>query len=323
VIAVLLAPWLPAEEKRVPLTDPAKADADFAIQGEYTGEMLRDEKAVKVAVQVVALGEGKFRAFAYTGGLPGEVSSEKHKEAAEGATEGDAVVFRLPRGTVTIRKGVMSLVDAQGKPSGELEKVSRKSPTLGAKPPAGALVLFDGSNADAWENGLLTEDKLLAWKPGTGGTTTKKKFQDCAIHVEFRTPYMPWARGQDRGNSGVYVQGRFEVQVLDSFGLEAKDNECGGIYSVGPPKVNACLPPLEWQTYDIDFQAARCDAAGKKLKHARMTVKHNGILIHEDREVDHDTTARPNPEGPSAEGVFLQDHGCPVRYRNIWVVEKP
>jgi hypothetical protein len=133
---------------------------------------------------------------------------------------------------------------------------------------------------------------------------------------------MPWARGQERGNSGVYVQGRFEVQVLDSFALEAKDNECGGIYSVGPPKQLLCFPPLAWQTYDIDFQAARYDASGKKVKHARMTVKHNGVLIHDDQEVDHDTTARPNPEGPSAEGVFFQNHGCPVRYRNVWVVEK-
>jgi hypothetical protein len=139
---------------------------------------------------------------------------------------------------------------------------------------------------------------------------------------------MPCDEGQGRGNSGVYLQGRYEVQVLDSFGIEArgqtaKDGDCGGMYSVSPPDVNMCFPPLTWQTYDIEFTAAEFDAAGKtKVKPARMTVKHNGIVVHKDRVVDHATTASIHGEGPEPKGLFLQNHGCPVQYRNVWVVEK-
>ena len=139
------------------------------------------------------------------------------------------------------------------------------------------------------------------------------------MHLEFRTPYKPTARGQGRGNSGFYAQGRYEVQILDSFGLEGADNECGGVYSVGSPKVNMCFPPLSWQTYDVDFKAARYDAEGKKTKDAIMTVRHNGVVIHQDLVADHSTTASPLKEGPEPGPINLQDHGNPVRFRNIWV----
>ena len=132
---------------------------------------------------------------------------------------------------------------------------------------------------------------------------------------------MPNDRGQARGNSGVYVQSRYEVQVLDSFGLEGKDNECGGIYSVGAPRVNMCYPPLTWQTYDIDFRAARYDSEGKKTENARVTVRHNGVLIHHDVELPKHTPGR-HAEAPEPDGLFLQDHGNPVVFRNIWVVER-
>jgi hypothetical protein len=134
---------------------------------------------------------------------------------------------------------------------------------------------------------------------------------------------MPLALGQGRGNSGIYHSGRWETQILDSFGLEGKDNECGGIYSISEPRFNMCLPPLAWQTYDVEFTAAKFDASGKRTAWPRITVRLNGVLVHENLELATDfTTAAPinkpldGPEGP----IFLQDHGNPVVFRNIWIV---
>jgi hypothetical protein len=150
---------------------------------------------------------------------------------------------------------------------------------------------------------------------------TKEKFGDHQLHIEFRTPFMPKSFGQARGNSGVYVQSRYEVQVLDSFGLDGKSNECGGIYSIAEPAVNMCLPPLSWQTYDIDFTAARYNDSGEKTQNARVTVRHNGVVIHNNIELPHGTPGR-HAEGPGPDDLFLQDHGNPVAFRNIWLIKK-
>ena len=157
------------------------------------------------------------------------------------------------------------------------------------------------------------------------GTTSKPTFKDYNLHLEFRTPYKPFARGQGRGNSGVYFGGRWETQVLDSFALEGKMNECGGIYSISEPDVNACLPPLVWQTYDVDFTAAKFDKDGNRKAWPRMTVKLNGVTIHKDRELPKDnTTAAPGKGALKDEPlpVFLQNHGNPVVFRNIWILPK-
>ena len=218
--------------------------------------------------------------------------------------------------TAVLKDGKITILRDQ-RTIAELKKVERKSPTLGARPPKGAIVLFDGSNTEAWENGKLVEKNLL----GPTNASSKQKFGDHSLHVEFRTPFMPTERGQGRGNSGVYLQSRYECQVLDSFGLEGEDNECGGIYSIAKPAVNMCFPPLSWQTYDIDFTAARYDEKGNKTKNARVTIKHNGVVIHEDLELPHGTPGG-HPEGPGPDSVFLQNHGDPVAFRNIWVVAK-
>jgi len=309
---------LAAGQKNPAYTDPAQAGPDFAIQGEYMGQVETDMGIVTIGVQVIALGDGKFRAVGYPGGLPGAGWDGKEKHIAEGQTKDGKTVFTVADSDAkaVIKDGVLEIVDGSGKAIGTLKKTERKSPTLGAKPPAGAVVLFDGTSADNFKGGRMTPDGLLM-----EGATSKQTFGAFTLHMEFRTPFQPFDRGQGRGNSGVYAQGRYEVQILDSFGLEGENNECGGIYGVARPKVNMCLPPLSWQTYDIDFTPAEYKD-GKKVRNARMTVRHNGVVIHQDVEIPKATTAAPLPEGPEPGPIFLQNHGNPVRFRNIWVVEK-
>ncbi len=165
--------------------------------------------------------------MAFWGGLPGAGWNRKGPFPAEGRAGGQRRPDSRRRCVGRIHDGQLEVSNANGKPIGTLQRVERKSPTLGQEPPPGAIVLFDGQQTEQWENGQMTADGLLQQ-----GTTSKLKFQDHTVHVEFRLPYQPLERGQARGNSGVYLQGRYEVQVLDSFGLEGLDNECGGIYSI-------------------------------------------------------------------------------------------
>jgi hypothetical protein len=299
----------------------AKADPDFLIQGEYAGVIPSDDGERKFGIQVIALGEGKFQAVGYHGGLPGDGWEGGEKFRKDGQRQGDEVTFQGDEGRGVLREGRIELYNRDGDKVGELKKIERKSETLQQKPPEGAKVLFDGSKESlaSWQNGKLSEDGLL-----TPGVTSKETFGDHTVHLEFRLPYQPQDRGQARGNSGVYLQGRYEVQMLDSFGLEGEQNECGGVYSVAKPRVNMCYPPLAWQTYDIDYTAARYGDDGKLVSHPRMTVRHNGVVIHDNLELpgDRNTTAAPVAAGPQNGPLYLQDHGNPVRYRNIWVVEK-
>jgi len=193
--------------------------------------------------------------------------------------------------------------------------------------PAGAVVLFDGKGLDAW---VKTDGKSPAhWKVADGamevvkggGLMTKDKFGgNFKLHVEFRVPYEPQNKGQARANSGVYVQGRYEVQVLDSYGLESKNNDCGAIYEVAAPKVNACKAPTVWQAYDIEFTAP-VFKDGKKAEPAKMTVTHNGVKIHEEVSIPVDNTRAGLGGDPATPGpIMLQDHGNPVQYRNVWLL---
>ena len=155
---------------------------------------------------------------------------------------------------------------------------------------------------------------------GVGGTS-KEQFDDHHLHIEFRTPFQPDDSGQKRGNSGVYLQGRYELQVLDSFGLTGENNECGGIYQIAKPSLNMCYPPLSWQTYDVDFNAAKYDATGQKTSNAKVTIRHNGVVIHDGLDLPKGTPGK-DPETNKPGPLFLQDHGNPVVYRNIWVQKK-
>jgi hypothetical protein len=191
-------------------------------------------------------------------------------------------------------------------------------------------VLFNGTTLDGWavvsDSGGAARWKLVGGDAmevvdGAGSIRTKKTFRDFLLHIEFRTPFMPSAHGQERGNSGVYLQGRYEIQVLDSYALSGEDNECGGIYKVARPLVNMCAPPGRWQTYDIRFRAARFDAAGKKTSDATANVLHNGVFIHKDLPIPGPTGGALNQREDEPGPLYLQDHGNPVQYRNIWIIE--
>ncbi len=318
-LAMVFTTSMAKKPRAIAWTDPAvaaKEHPDFLVQGEYL-----DENSY-YGVQVVALGNGAFDAYASEGGLPGAGwEADKKRIKLSGKRDGEAVVFaKTAEGfEANIKEHILTLHSENAKPL-TLKRVERKSPTLGAKPAKGAVVLFDGTNTNAWDKGVVKDGFL-----GATSCTTNQQFGDYHLHLEFRTPYTPDARGQKRGNSGVYHSGRWETQILDSFGLESRDNHCGGIYSVSKPKLNMCLPPLAWQTYDVDFTAAKFDANGKRTAWPRITVRLNGVLVHEDLELPKNfTTSAPitseltSPQGP----VHLQNHNDPVVYRNIWIVEK-
>ncbi len=316
-ISIVCVLTISATAKGPAYTDPAKSDADFPFVGEYVGIAKTTNGELKVGVQIIALGEGKFHAVGCMGGLPGAGWSQSPKRESDGELKDGAVVCTSDQAVTTVKDGKIILTTKNGREFAKLDRVVRKSPTLGAAPPAGAVVLFDGKSADAFEKGQLTDDGSLA-----AGCTSKQKFGSCRVHIEFRLPYMPQDRGQARANSGIYLQGRYEVQMLDSFGLEGKNNECGGLYELKDPDLNMCLPPLAWQTYDIDYTAAKYDG-DKVVSPARITVEHNGVTVHKDVELptDRGTRAAPVKPGPELGPIYLQNHGDPVVYRNIWVLE--
>jgi len=311
------------------------------FMGDWQGEWELDSGADygSLAAQVIALGKGQYRVV-----LMNEFDTRRDPIAVLGGRrDGESVEFE---GTTYLsEQGVELEIEAvvkagkfrgkfKGDESGsfEMSKVVRLSPKLGAKPPKGAIVLFNGKNFNKWKHAKKKKgrDDKVQWelvdgamrvKPGTGSIITKKQFGDVKLHIEFRTPFMPDKRGQGRGNSGVYLQGRYEVQILDSYGLEGKDNECGGIYKVGPPLVNMCAPPTQWQTYDITFRAPRFDSAGKVISKPTLKVLHNNVEVHHQTEVGGATTSSLGGKASEPGPIYLQDHGNKVEFRNIWVVE--
>jgi hypothetical protein len=200
-------------------------------------------------------------------------------------------------------------------------------PTLGAKPPPGAIVLFEGEDVSRWESAKggdakwTVTDGAMEVTPAAGDIRTRDKFEDCTLHVEFRTPIPAEDdKGQHRGNSGIYLQGRYEIQVLESFGLPISKGDCGSVYSLIPPSQNVALAPMEWQSYDMTFRAPRYDADGKKTENARLTLIWNGVKVHDDVEIPSPTRDHQAPEPPGPGPIVLQDHGFKVQFRNIWIV---
>ncbi len=214
----------------------------------------------------------------------------------------------------------------------EMKRVIKKSPTEALPPPAGAIVLLafqpgHKPSLDEWkDSGWVATDEGFVHRALEGGKRgdlfSKRDFRNVTLHVEFRIPYEPDAREQGRGNSGVILAERYEVQVLDSFGLVPGAGDCASIYDVAQPRVNAAFPPLSWQTYDITFYAPKLDAAGKLVRRPSFTVFWNGVKVHENQTAA-TPTGDPHRENAASGSLRLQDHGNLVYFRNVWVQELP
>ncbi|HET8966522.1 MAG TPA: DUF1080 domain-containing protein [Candidatus Acidoferrum sp.] len=230
--------------------------------------------------------------------------------------------------------------NAQVDPKWEIHDRNRPNPPVvtpatastqdaAGKPPSDAIVLFDGKDSSHWlqKDGSPSKwtvaDGYMEVAPKTGEIHTKESFGDCQLHVEFREPSPPKGEDQDRGNSGVFLMGQYEIQVLDSYNSKTyADGQAGAVYGQYPPLVNASRAPGEWQTYDIIWHGPRFDTSGKLSKPAHVTVIHNGVLVQDNVELTGPTGHHVRPPyaaGPDKLPLALQDHNHPVRYRNIWI----
>jgi len=301
----------------------------FAAQGEYLGS---NEAGDSLGVQVIALGSDQFKANVLMGGLPGQGWNGGVPIACAGTWQDSVLQFQHPSGWnfgLDLRAYLVRGEDGGGRQV-ELGKAFRQSPTLGEAAPQDAKILFDTLSLQAWQYASLDETGFLI--PGStsplGGAVSVEKFSDFRLHLEFQIPFLPDATGQSRGNSGVYLQNRYEIQILDSFGIFPADSleasrQCGAVWEQSPPRIPMTYPPGAWQTYDIDFTAARFENDGKTLQsRARVTLIHNGIPVQSDW-VFPDRTVQGDLESPEPGPLRLQWHGEKVLYRNIWIQEKP
>ena len=293
---------------------PATSDP---LMGDWQGEGC-------CVAQVLPLGGGKYRAC-----LLSAFDTETNTLAVlQGQASAEGVAFSGEGWTAQIKKG--ELAGNKGDKSFRLKHVTRPPLTLGAPPPKGAVVLFDGHNLDSWakKNGKnwLEEAGPAGWKlveggvaevvPGSDCLITHQKFGDCKLHVEFRTLGYP-------SNSGVFLQDRYEVNINETY-ARPEQSPNGGFDNCtenARPGIRPCRAPLEWQTFDIDFHAPRFDAAGKKTANARATVLFNGVGIYDNQELNRPKGAASRlgeaPTGP----LMLQEHGMPVQFRNVWLAE--
>ncbi len=311
---------------------------DYVIQGEYK------DTVQNRYYQIIADGNLNFRVTGYPDGLPGAgwdrsmarffghgviedgvlvITGDKMDipkyEGVEGKTR--EIIFDEDQQNRKIRISVEGdkfylADDKRPTEKHELVKINRVSPSLGQKAPEGAFVVFDGTGTEnLLEGAKINEETRSLWSEAQ--TVTFEKDRPYLLHVEFLTSFMPTSLSQGRSNSGVYVAEAYECQVLDSFGLNGENNECGGFYQFAMPIVNMCLPPLTWQTYDIEFTPVKYED-GKKVANACVTVRHNGVVIHDQVELPNQTPGCKG-EADEARGLYLQGHGNHVQYRNIWV----
>jgi len=321
------------------------AAADQSLMGDYQGEWIDPQKGdyfeinKPLAAQVINVRAGEYQLRFYQ---EHDMRADPYFEGV-GKLDGEVIRFESNgwSGTVSADGLIGKCGSGHGGADGvrfQLKRVIRSSPTLGARPPAGAVVLFDGKNLDAWQHAdgrpvtwrLLDQDRMevrsFLWDENQknqigGDIQTIQKFGNCKIHLEFRYPVEPGLTGQGRGNSGFFFQKDYEVQILNSYGLQGNWNECGALYKTCPPKVNAARPPMEWQTYDIEYTASVWDGE-KMISVPRIEVRLNGVVIHHDQEILHGTAHAfasreilPKGDGP----IRLQDHGNAIQFRNIWL----
>jgi hypothetical protein len=333
---------------------PNPSSVEDRIQGNWLGEWtLAAGGGGKQTAQIVALGKGQYQA-AFT---------------AYDGSDGQSETFRFQiSGSLIDKKGVFSTQIDLGEKLGvfdwsadvendsllgkfsnkknytgllKLKRVEIKPEGLGAKPLPGAVVLFDGTNLDQWRQ----PDGAPAWEVRDGAIrcvpreaadgkigrhlATKEPIGSAQIHLEFRTPYLPEAREQERGNSGVFLQGRYEIQIVDSFGQPRKrnnfgdlsdDDSAGAIYKHSAPTENKTLPPGEWQTFDITFLPAKAGADGTAEQPAQITVVHNGTTIHDGAKIRKSTSGAPLKDLATPGGLVLEDGGQGVEFRNVWMV---
>ncbi|XZE56276.1 3-keto-disaccharide hydrolase [Planctomycetaceae bacterium SH139] len=304
---------------KIALTEPPENDPSYALQGEFVGPIKSAEgenQYVPLALQLRCVGGENFEAVTFMGGLPGQANHQPGPTKLLGRRAGDFLVLSGGPWAIIVEQNGCQIIARNGERLGRLERVERVSPTLGAASPDGAIVLFDGSGTEQFTSGEMTEDGLL-----TQGSTLKPMLQDFNLHVEFRLPYMPLSAGQSRGNSGIYLMSRYECQILDSFAQDIVFNGCGALYRFKAPDINMCLPPLVWQTYDVQFTAPRWAADGSKLRDAHVTSWLNGVKVHDNVSIPGPTGAG-KAEEPNLLPTFLQNHSDPVRFRNVWVVDR-
>ena len=315
------APKKAKKPKPVPLWTPG------AFMGEYAGRFNPDcGRPMPATGQVVGLGGQKYKVLLASKptGTDKPVQIELSAVAKGTWMPLSGRVGRLSWSGMVADKRLKLGGKGMGGGVFELTYTVRKSPTEGAKPPAGAIVLLARTDGKAspgkWTN--------KSWKLLDGGVMqitkgdnfTVMKLRDFRMHLEFRLPYEPDAGEQGRANSGVYIHERYEVQILDSFGLAALASGCASLYKQTAPKTNESFPPLAWQTYDIIFRGPRLGPDGKLIAAPRITLRHNGVLVHDDRELPEPTGAARKQGHVEANRLKLQDHGHPVQFRNIWAV---
>lgn len=313
----------PAEIKTATVKPAVKTFVEqLPFQGEYVGNIKRGARFQMVGLQLVARADSGYVAMMYVGGLPGRKWNGKERYEFTG-TIGEGNKIELTSKSIAYQikqpnpnQTRFQILTKDNQEIGSFYKIRRASPTLGASAPATAKKLFVGGTVDGLKNAKQNENGTL--QPGF---LTEDSYQDFLLHVEFRTPFEPKYLGQKRGNSGIYIQRRYEVQILDSFGLISKPNDCGSLYRQRPPATNMSYPPGQWQTYDIRFSPTKWNG-DKKVANAKITVFHNGYPIHDDVEIVTKTGAGQK-EGPEAKPILFQNHSNPVEYKNIWIVETP